>query len=161
MDRNHFENLKSKIQNSVRDTIDALNNADLNRFKDLVSASITNGISPVEGQGRFIKYSDSYQSAIKKNRYKEFNKKLRPVNLTLSGKMMKSLYVKKTEEGFIIGFRDELAFIHTVLGAGKVKAIRKLLPQEGEYFSRTITSFLTKVVSESWMNEFKKNFDEL
>ena len=161
MDINHFENLKSKINASVKGTIDSIKKAELNEFKNKVQDSIETGLSPVEGKGRFVNYSASYQGAIKKNRYKNYNKKLRPVNLTLSGDMMKSLYVEKTNEGFIIGFKNKLAYIHTVLGAGKSKVIRKLLPQEGEYFSNSITSFLRKTVSESWLSAFNKNKNQL
>lgn len=161
MDINHFENLKAKINSSVKGTIEAIRKAELNEFKNKVQDSIETGLSPVEGKGRFVNYSPSYQKAIKNNRYKDYNKKLRPINLTLSGDMIKSLYVEKTNVGFTIGFKNKLAYIHTVLGAGKSKVIRKLLPQNNEYFSNSITSFLRKTVSESWLNAFNKNKSQL
>jgi len=161
MNENHFENLKAKIESSVKNTITELSNTNLKQLENKVVENIQGGISPVEGAGRFVNYSDSYRNAISKNRYSKFNKKLRPVNLTLSGDMLKSIYTQKTSEGFLIGFKDELAHIHTVEGAGKSKTIRKLLPQGSEYFSNAITSFLRKTVSDSWVSAFNKAKDKL
>jgi hypothetical protein len=161
MDINHFEVLKANIQASVKGTIYQLNKVNLEEFKNKVQESIESGISPVATNGRFNNYSKSYQDAIKKGRYEKYNKKLRPINLTLSGDMMRSLYVEKTDEGFLIAFKNKLAHIHTVLGAGKSRVIRKLLPQGNEYFSNAISSFLTKLVSESWLDAFNKTRSKL
>jgi hypothetical protein len=109
-----------------------------------IPALIQAGTSPVKGQRRFKKYSPSYSDAIRKGRYKIFNKKLRPVNLTLSGKLINSFKVVEIKTGLSIKFTDYLAKIHTELGAGKARTIRKMLPSSpGEEFSRVITKKLT------------------
>jgi hypothetical protein len=160
---NPFEILKSRINDSIKNTVAEIGKAELEQFKEKVKDSIQSGLSPVESKVRLIDYSISYKDSIKKGYYDKYNKKLRPVNMTLSGKMIDSLYVEKTPTGFEIGFSDDrkLAWIHTVEGAGKSKVIRKLLPVKGEYFSRSITSFLTKIVTQSWIDAFKINKDKI
>jgi len=103
-----------------------------------VKSYIVKGVSPVKGKGHFDKYSDSYQDAIKKGRYKQYNKKIRPINMTLSGKMMRSLIRRFTKNGFIIYFTSELAKYHNILGAGRSRTIRRILPLKGETFKGPI-----------------------
>ena len=67
------------------------------------------------------------------------NKKQRPVNLKLSGKMLNSLKSKIVKNGKIrLWFSDEKAKYHDKLGAGKSKVIRRLLPDNNEEFNRAI-----------------------
>lgn len=153
---------------------------------DDIKASLKRGVSPVEGEARFIEYSESYKKQIdqanflgqlqKKSKKKyggalasllskidtsvpaniEYlrsnNKKERPVNLKVSGKMIDSLrYIISafTDKGqIIIEYTDKLAYIHTVLGAGKKKVIRKALPQGSENFSRTILRKVNTILSD-------------
>ena len=109
--------------------------------EDIVS-SIERGASPVEKENRFVKYSDSYTKAIKEGRHG--NKKLRPVNLKLSGEMLASIKSKKTSTGFSTSFSKmvngkNLAEIHSFEGAGKSKTIRKILPGKDEQYKRAVT----------------------
>lgn len=107
--------------------------------KVIVDDSIALGISPVKGEGKYQKYSQSYKDAIKNGRYKKFSKTISPVTLKLSGKLHDSFYVDKTSTGMVIGFKNKLAHIHTVEGAGKSKVIRKMLPvKDGEDFKPVI-----------------------
>jgi len=100
------------------------------------------GISPVKGKGRFKKYSESYSKQIKRGKVQ--GKSTRPVNLKVTGKMMKSLEYKKITNGVRILFTDEKALYHNKLGAGKSKVKRRIMPiDEGEEYSRVITSRLT------------------
>lgn len=119
---------------------------------ELIDTKIGKGISPVEAGGaqtgrkaRFIKYSESYQKQIKRRKFP--GKKLRPVNLKLSGKMRASLRGRKTKEGIFLFYKDPLADVHTNEGAGRSRVIRRMLPGEGtnEKLSRTITQPLVEL----------------
>lgn len=125
--------------------------------KKQVLASIAKGISPVIRQGRFKAYSTSYRNAIKAGRFREFGKKIRPVNLKLSGEMLKSIFTEVTARGVSIGFDNELAEIHNNKGAGKKKVIRRMLPTEpGETFNRNITLRFREVLLRIANKIFKK-----
>ena len=99
---------------------------------------IEGGRSPVKAKGRFQRYSDSYRQQIRKNRFS--NKRPSPVNLRLTGKLMKSLFIKAVGTNKIrIGFDNFLADIHNRQGAGKSKTVRRMLPTEiGETFTDNI-----------------------
>jgi hypothetical protein len=116
---------------------------------DDVKANLKRGTSPVEGEGRFVEYSDSYKEQMKgKGKVASYGKKQRPVNLYLSGAMVKSLHYIVEKTKIIIRFEDPKAYIHTVLGAGKSKVIRKALPQGNENLSRTVLNKVKKILSE-------------
>jgi hypothetical protein len=74
----------------------------------------------------------------------KYGKRVRPVNMTLSGKMMKGFYVERSSAGRLrIGFKGEhakLADIHNSFGpGGKRQYIRRLLPTiPGEKFTRSV-----------------------
>lgn len=120
-----------------------------------IVTSISRGISPVKGEGRFNKYSDSYTKQIKAGTYGE-SKRIRPVNLKLTGDLLRSLIVKATKKGISVIFDNKLADIHNRVGAGKSKAIRRMLPtQRGEEFSRSITMRLREVLNRVAISIFK------
>ena len=113
----------------------------------LLKEIIRKGLSPVQGEGRFKKYSKSYLKAIEGSQGDFKSKKKSPVNLTLSGDMLKETKVKKTENGLILSIDHWLADIHNRQGAGKSKVIRRLLPTEsGETFTREITKRLREAL---------------
>ena len=129
-----------KIKNQARIEVAA-------ELEGQIRESIAKGLSPVKGQGRFEKYSQSYIKQIKAGRFNKESKKTRPVNLTLSGSLMKSLFTKPIRNGLLIGFDNKLAEIHNKLGAGKSKTIRRMLPtNQGEEFTRSITLRMREVV---------------
>lgn len=109
-----------------------------NKIEDIVLERISKGISPVLGQGRFKPYSDSYKKQIRKGRYR--GKSIRPVNLYLTGEMIKTFFVNPKGNGFRIGFTSDLADVHNRLGPrGKREFIRRLLPTiPGEQFTKSI-----------------------
>ena len=110
-----------------------------------IAGSILRGVSPVKGFGRFPKYSDSYRKQIIKDR--ELRKRPSPVNLKLTGELLKSLFVKVTPKGLLIGFDNFLADIHNREGAGKKKVVRRMLPtKQGEQFNKVITTRLKQVL---------------
>ena len=125
------------------------------------------GLSPVNGFGKWVKYSQDYKDVISgkakfrgkgKGSYRteekdeEFfsksspTKLISPVNLRHSGGLHKSLFTRtfggiKQRFRLLIGFDSFLADIHNNRGAGKSKVIRRMLPTEkGEKFNRRITS---------------------
>lgn len=112
-------------------------------LKPLIIESIEKGISPVlnggkdstSGRARYEPYSDSYKKQIKTIP----NKKERPVNLKVSGKLHRSLKVRLTKNGVFMWFSDSKAKYHDQLGAGASKVIRRMLPGKNEQFNRTIT----------------------
>lgn len=136
---------KVKIRLKLKDIVPTiergLQKASFDAFVLAVRAQIRKGISPVAQIGRFIRYSESYRSAIKKQ-YGDASKKERqvsPVNMTLSGEMMNSLKTEKSGSGQRLFFEDKKAIFHDAQGAGKSKTIRRLLPtQNGETFTNVL-----------------------
>lgn len=117
-------------------------------MKDEIVSSIQRGVSPVDKGGiepkntgggvRYKKYSDSYIDAMKKGVYD--GKKQSPRNLTLTGKMLRSIKSRKTKDYVRIWFSDSKAKYHDKLGAGKSKVIRRMIPnpKNGEAFNAGI-----------------------
>ena len=111
-------------------------------MKEDIISSLERGTSPVEGEKRFQRYSKSYSEAIKKGRVP--GKKLRPVNMKVSGALYESIKSKKVSAGFNIVFTlkvksgELLAEIHSFMGAGKSRAIRMLLPDSDGDFKKSI-----------------------
>ena len=123
-------------------------------LRDGVRDSIKRGVSPVKGFGRFQQYSESYKAHIKKK--KPNGKRIRPINLTLTGALMRSLFVKVLKNSVVIGFDNKLANIHNKEGAGKSKVIRRMLPtNKGEKFSRSITIRLSEALTKVARGIFK------
>jgi len=143
-------------------------------IKKQILTEILGGRSPVKGQGRFVKYSDSYKDAIdgkstfrtnkntknvfkitnpdKAHDYTEifrlYSKRKRPVNLKVTGQLLASLFSKPEGNDVKFGFTDPLFDIHNNKGAGKSKTIRRMLPTEqGETFNRSITLRIREVVN--------------
>lgn len=128
-------NFLKNIQSAVKKTA-------FNGLPDAIRRSIEKGVSPVQGGGRFKRYSDSYRKAIK-NDYesvKEKHGKQSPVDMTLTGDMLKSLDIVDSKPGTVrLEFDDPKAYYHNNSGAGKSRVIRRLLPdREGEKFSRSV-----------------------
>jgi len=122
--------------------------------KEIVK-SIERGVSPVKGKIRFPNYSRSYQKEIRAGRVD--GKRARPVNLKVTGELLKSIFFKITKKGVLIGFDNFLADIHNRRGAGKSKVVRRMLPtNQGEEFSRSITLRMREVLNKLAKQIFKK-----
>ena len=120
----------------------------------LIIDDIEKGISPVKSKGRLQKYSDSYRNAIKKGYIK--NKKIRPVNLKLSGDMLRSIFSRTNANKLTVGFDSEVATYHNRLGTGKSKTKRRMLPTEkGERFNRKITLSLGELIKDTIQKIFR------
>ena len=128
--------------------------------KDVVE-TIKTGNSPVKGFRRFQSYSASYRQAINKGRYKSYNKRLRPVNLTLSGRMLKSLAARLTTKGFMLYFTSRLVKYHNEQGAGKSKTIRRILPRGTEIFKQSVMLKSIDLITKSVENLIAKNLRRL
>ena len=116
-------------------------------IKDL----ITKGVSPVQGGGRFKRYSQSYRDAIdgEGDIGKAKSGKKSPVDMTLSGEMMDSLNSVDKSGKVFIEFDDPKAVFHNDAGAGKSKVIRRLLPnRDGESFSRNVQRRIYEIIRE-------------
>lgn len=124
---------------------------EMSRFlKREIRESIERGVTPVAkvSPRRFTKYSDSYKDQINAGRYP--GKRVRPVNLTLTGKMLRSLKVtfNKSKGSITTRIDSPLADIHNRLGAGASQTVRRLLPtEEGEQLSSAITKKLREIVN--------------
>ncbi len=108
-------------------------------LKKEVIDSMSKGLSPVKGGGgqsggksRYQEYSDVYKMQIKKQngKFKDYGKRVRPVNLKLTGKMHESIKSRPIKFGVLVWFESEIAKYHDKLGAGKSKVTRKMLPSE-------------------------------
>lgn len=118
------------------------------KYEESIRKDIDGGRSPVKGKGRFQKYSDSYRQAIDSGRYSEYSKRKRPVNMKLSGDMMKSFSARAFRDRILIKFDSFLADIHNRRGAGKSKTVRRLLPtRSGETFNQSIQRDVREVLT--------------
>ena len=116
-------------------------------IKKEIQSRIAKGQSPVAGAKAYTKYSDGYKKAITKKLGPTFGKKIRPVNLKLSGRMLKSLSVRATIKGIVVYFTSGIHKYHN--GEGRVR--RATLPLEGEKFKRPIR----KKMSDLYIKLFK------
>lgn len=104
---------------------------------------IRKGISPVEGEGRFQRYSDSYRKAIKDGSVEK--RGVSPVDLYLTGEMLGSLRVIKKNGKTVVEFEDKKARFHQD-GTDKMP-IRKVLPEKrGEKFTKRVTQLILKAL---------------
>jgi hypothetical protein len=108
---------------------------------------IRKGISPVEGEGRFQKYSASYRKAIKKGQLGQ-NKRPSPVSMFLTGEMLGSLRFVEKNKRIFIQFDDKKAFYHQK-GKGNLPR-RKLLPSGlFDTFNKRITQIIVLALKRS------------
>lgn len=105
------------------------------------------------GKLRFQKYSESYKEKFGKGEYTE--KRERPVNLWLTGKMLRSMKSRVSNGVLTLWFSDEKAKYHNKEGAGKSKVIRRILPQEGEDFTPILKRRLINILEKAIRNVAK------
>lgn len=126
-----------------------------------IKGSIEAGISPVAGEGRFVKYSASYANSIKKGRVGH-GKNVRPVNLKVTGDMLKTLKARMAGDKCRVVISHKLANIHNTLGAGKSKIIRRIMPDgKGEIFSRALMSYLKEAAMNAVKRVINKRFPKV
>lgn len=135
------EDVKKRFRNEV--TAGAIGYELVRTIQDLVRK----GISPVEGQGRFQRYSQSYRDAIKAG-YVKGKRSVSPVNLTKTGEMLGS--VESVEKGgkVFVRINDKKARYHQD-GTDKMP-MRRILPENsGETFTKRITQLILKALKKS------------
>lgn len=147
-------------------------------MKNDIRNKISNGSSPVKYQ-RFQKYSDSYKAVIRGDlsfrttktkprriyptnpldRRKFARKSVSPVNLRLSGSLVKSLRSFKTTTGFYLRFLDDKFIFHQYgeyLEEGRILPRRAMLPDIGEQFKDDIMDKATRSlrqVADTYINK--------
>jgi len=156
-----------------------------NFILDAIEQLILKGISPVFGKRKFQRYSESYKEQIKGNvkfftnkRTKKVyavtpdderfetglgeNKKLRPINMKLTGEMLDSLNLTIKNNKAIVGFTDEKAKFHDEgarLWHGGELPERRLLPNRpGEKFHKNVFKYIKEAASEAIEKAFKVTF---
>jgi hypothetical protein len=114
-----------------------------------VSVYIEKGRSPVAGKawrGRASRYNKQYSDKYKGGR-------ARPIDMTLSGDMLKELDAEVTSRkgNFRLTFgNNPTAAYHNDLGAGKSKIVRRLLPSKpGESFAIGLNKLILKIANNS------------
>ena len=117
-------------------------------YKRSIIRSMKDGKSPVRRK-RWVKYSQSYIRAILTNPLlKALGKRIRPVNLKVSGELWRSLECTTKGTQTTIAFTDFLADIHNRQGASRKKVIRRMLPtNDGELFNLKITGAIQKLLT--------------
>jgi hypothetical protein len=113
-----------------------------------ILGNIAASLSPVEGFRKFQKYSDLYLKEIKRSRGFGVGKSRSPVNLYLSGQLIKSFKAVIKGDRVNIRFDNEKFVYHNNEGAGKSKVKRRMLPTEqGEKFNKQITISIKESLS--------------
>lgn len=124
-----FPRIRKKIVRSAKKSLPRL-------FKTLIiDDHILKGKSPVKG-AKFPKYSELYKKQIRRGKYANYGKKIRPVNLNLKGDLLNSFYVKLSGKDFKIGFKDKKA--------AKNHALRPMLPMGDNVFNAKIMKAIKK-----------------
>jgi len=145
--------LTEPVKKAISNFNKELNKGTLTELSDEVKAQIKRGISPVEGSLKFERYSESYREAIQKKRGEAKKKqgKKSPVDMTLSGDMLKALEVVRRSGKVFMEFTGketaERAYFHNNSGAGKSRKIRRLLPDaNGERFNTVLQRKFVAIV---------------
>lgn len=127
------------------------------KIKQPILAQISRGRSPVssrkggsEGKGIWDQYNEQYSKINKGG-------KKRPVDMKLSGKMLASLKVRfnRGTKNVSVWFTNEIAKYHDILGAGKSKVIRRLLPRNGEEFTPKLMKAVKRPVLDAIQKALK------
>ena len=134
--------LKKRVDDSSKKTFAKWQDKAGELLKAEIEARLDDGKSPVEGEGSFQKYSESYKKKIKAGSYGKYNKQTSPVNLKLSGKMRLSAKVRKTKDGISFWLSSAIAKYHN----GKGRVDRLIYPtRQGQKFARPIREKLAKL----------------
>jgi hypothetical protein len=148
---NSIEELESYLKKSFKKITKDVVNQLKDEIPDKIIEQIESGISPVTGK-RFEDYSKAYKAQIKAGQVED--KKLRPVNLTVTGDMLNSIKTQSDDTSITISFEDEKAKYHNDLGAGKSKTIRKMLPtKEGEELNKVLNKIIRQTYEKAVKDE--------
>lgn len=163
--------IKVKVTLPIRnDVVKGLNSTTVqrrigNEVVHAIKATIASGQSPVRGQGRFEEYAASRNkrqgkaSGYPLSVQKQYpGKKIRPVNLFLSGDMIDDLQARPNGAGIPIGFSNkEQADKAAKHNSGDKVPVRRVLPNKrGEEFTVGITRLVRDLYAEELERIIKK-----
>lgn len=104
-------------------------------IREEVIDTINSGISPVNGN-KFERYSEKYAKAKGVSRNK--------VDMLVTGRMLRSLQIRKTKSSFFLYFTSKIAGYHNTGGENLPE--RRLLPtKNGERFADKIQKLILRV----------------
>jgi len=119
------------------------------KLKQAIIDKIQGGESPVSKETGGTKGKGDWK---KSNQYtKEYARQKgvsrSAVDMTVTGKMLRSLKFRLTKNGLVIWFSSSIAKYHNSMGAGKSRVIRRLLPtKKGERFTPDLMRLLRKIL---------------
>lgn len=120
--------------------------------------SLERGISPIRGERRLANYSESYSKAIKEGWLEFKDKRVRPVNLLLSGNMLRAITHEASRGKLQVGIWDqamaELASYHQD-GTDNMPARRFVPTEQGEQFTVTIDRALINKLQDIIKSEIR------
>ena len=149
--KNSLKKLQAQLKKAIRAKAKKVLPKILKRA--IIDDHILKGKSPVRGVGKFEKYSIRYTRLLSSGKFAP--KKSTPVNLRLSGDMLKSFEIKISDNGFSVNFDSELAFYHQ-FGLGHLPA-RPLLPVfDGTKYTQAITKEYDAALKKT-VNSVSKN----
>jgi hypothetical protein len=146
-----------KVKFSIKDYVnDFMDKATRKKLGDTVvaeaKANIAAGISPVRWEGRFEGYSESYKAAIRRGKKDLKGKTVRPVNLSVTGDLMREYTHEGDENTVRVGFVDastqnkKLAGYH--IGGTENMPSREVVPQPGQEWTVRIQQAIKTIYSE-------------
>lgn len=149
----------------TRQQANKLGKATVKEMKNLISK----GISPIKGDGRFEAYRGSYKEQIAAKGYvtvagRKESKKLRPVNLKLTGKFLKALKskVERVKSGYspVVGYfkTSEQKKEQGHREQQNNQGFRPTIPQEslGEVFASKIQQLVLKFLNRAVRDTARK-----
>lgn len=149
------KSIQDRIRKIRKDAIDSITAKRVgDEIVRLMKSEIKSGKSPIAGKGGFPAYRGSYRERIQRTgKINGFNKSLQPVNLKVSGQMLRNLkpFVLKTlsASGFqtIVGYRGTLAQQKEKGHREGVngQARRPTIPQDDERFNRKINKRINEI----------------
>lgn len=147
-----------KILRKIEDLQAPLKQSEARQLGDVVvdamREDIEGGNSTIKGRGKFPAYRGEYRRRIQKyGRIGKFSKKLRPVNLTLTGEFLKNLkvQVRKVKQGYapLLGFfetrEQKMEEGHRTGHNGQAK--RPIIPARNEVFTVKIQRVYLDLIS--------------
>lgn len=146
---NGTDQLRKSLSKMTDDARKEFNKSLAPKIKRQITRTIKSGKSPVAGFGTYEKYSEGYAKAKKGGKRK-------PVTLTESGKMLRSLTFRSTKEGFTLLFTSAIAKFHDLPGLARV--LRKMLPSlPGQRFIPIINKLILKESNDAIRKSIRKN----
>jgi len=133
------EHLMKKSKQAQKETLAKWKKAATPVVKQEIQGRIGRGLSPVEGEDNFEPYSESYKKQISSTLGSRHGKKLRPVNIKLTGRLRKSLKVRAITKGLVVWFSDKKAkWINNPQADSNNMPRRAILPLTNEKFNKKI-----------------------